>query len=169
MTDLQDTYGRWAWRWRAPRRARAPYKLGELTPTHTAPTLTSSTDSGQPPPPTPADTSTPATSDEPRTTGTNGRGRSAPRRRTRGKTRKRTARRTVPDVADLMPLGWRIAADLERRGQPLTRDALAAGLHEADQTASNARLGALLNRLKAETPAVLGDTDTSTSVNGDQQ
>src|SRR5690606_40820211 len=31
LTDLQDTYGRWAWRRRAPRRVRALYRLGELT------------------------------------------------------------------------------------------------------------------------------------------
>ena len=31
-TDLQDTYGRLAWRWRAPRRTRALYRLGELAP-----------------------------------------------------------------------------------------------------------------------------------------
>ena len=28
----QDTYGRLAWRWRAPRRTRALYRLGELAP-----------------------------------------------------------------------------------------------------------------------------------------
>jgi Protein of unknown function (DUF2637) len=32
LTELQDTYGRTAWRWRAPRRTRAMYRLGELTP-----------------------------------------------------------------------------------------------------------------------------------------
>ncbi|WP_019630210.1 DUF2637 domain-containing protein [Actinomadura atramentaria] len=29
-TDLQDTYGALAWRWKAPRRVRALYRLGEL-------------------------------------------------------------------------------------------------------------------------------------------
>ena len=32
LTELQDTYGRLAWRWRAPRRVRALYRLGELAP-----------------------------------------------------------------------------------------------------------------------------------------
>ena len=32
-TDLQDTYGTVAWRWKAPRRIRALYRLGELAPT----------------------------------------------------------------------------------------------------------------------------------------
>src|SRR5262245_9468957 len=31
-TDLQDRWGRWAWRWRAPRRARVLYRMGELAP-----------------------------------------------------------------------------------------------------------------------------------------
>jgi hypothetical protein len=37
-TDLQDRWGRWAWRWRAPRRARVLYRLGELTPAAALPT-----------------------------------------------------------------------------------------------------------------------------------
>jgi len=37
LTELQDTYGRHAWRWRAPRRTRALYRLGELTPASTQP------------------------------------------------------------------------------------------------------------------------------------
>ena len=38
LTDLQDTYGRLAWRWRAPRRTRALYRLGELAPARTGAT-----------------------------------------------------------------------------------------------------------------------------------
>ena len=37
LTDLQDTYGCCAWRWRAPRRTRALYRLGELAPASTQP------------------------------------------------------------------------------------------------------------------------------------
>lgn len=37
-TDLQDGWGR-AWRWRAPRRARALYRLGELAPADLIPAL----------------------------------------------------------------------------------------------------------------------------------
>ncbi|MGH3500940.1 MAG: DUF2637 domain-containing protein [Nocardioidaceae bacterium] len=144
LTELQDAYGRIAWRWRAPRKARALYKLGELTPSRTLPAVADADTSGGPSPVSPGSSSTAAT----RT----GRGRSASRSRTKSK----AARRAVPDVEDLMPLGWRIAADLERRGEPLTRDALATGLREADRRVSNARLGALLNRLKTETPRVLG-------------
>ncbi|SEG90977.1 Protein of unknown function [Thermomonospora echinospora] len=32
LTDLQDNYGAVAWRWKAPRRVRALYRLGELAP-----------------------------------------------------------------------------------------------------------------------------------------
>jgi hypothetical protein len=37
LTELQDTYGRLAWRWRAPRRIRALYRLGELAPAPASP------------------------------------------------------------------------------------------------------------------------------------
>ena len=57
-----------------------------------------------------------------------------------------------------MPLGRRIAADLAAAGEPLTRNALAVRLREAGHTAGNARVGALLARLKTETPA---DTETN--------
>src|SRR5258707_709534 len=43
LTDLQDPYGPLAWRWRAPRRTRALYRLGELAPAVTTPALTSAT------------------------------------------------------------------------------------------------------------------------------
>lgn len=38
-TDLQDTYGAVAWRWKAPRRVRALYRLGDLTPATDVPAL----------------------------------------------------------------------------------------------------------------------------------
>jgi len=38
-SDLQDRWGRWAWRWRAPRRARVLYRLGELAPAAVLPTV----------------------------------------------------------------------------------------------------------------------------------
>ena len=73
-----------------------------------------------------------------------------------------------------MPLGRRIAADLAEAGQPLTRNALAVRLREAGQTAGNARVGALLARLKTE-PATdptdptadLTDSSAASSVEGE--
>ncbi len=39
VTGLQEAHGALAWRWRAPRRTRALYKLGELEPEDQVPTL----------------------------------------------------------------------------------------------------------------------------------
>lgn len=40
LTRLQDAYGRIGWRWNAPRRERALYRLGEHTPTGNEPATT---------------------------------------------------------------------------------------------------------------------------------
>jgi hypothetical protein len=72
-----------------------------------------------------------------------------------------------------MPLGWRIAADLAAAGEPLTRNALAARLREAGQSAGNARVGALLARLKTEaptdptTPATHAPTNADSAAEGE--
>ncbi|WP_028847490.1 hypothetical protein [Thermocrispum agreste] len=69
-----------------------------------------------------------------------------------------------------MPLGRRIAADLAEAGQPLTRNALAVRLREAGQTAGNARVGALLARLKTEPttdPTNPTDSSAASSVEGE--
>jgi hypothetical protein len=126
LTGLQDTHGMFVWRWRAPRRVRAQYRLGELTPARELP-----------PPPPDRTPRTPATQ----------RPRKAGRRRA-----------AMPGVDALMPLGWQIAADLEGRGEPLTRDTLAAALRAAGHAAGNERVGALLARLKTEAPADPAET-----------
>ncbi|MEV5747164.1 DUF2637 domain-containing protein [Actinoallomurus sp. NPDC052308] len=140
LTDLKDTYGPIAWRWRAPRRTKALYKLGELAPAADLPDL--------PAAPVRADGSAdgePASSTTDRRT-------SAPTRRRRSDRRMpRTKRRTVPNVDDLMATGRRIAAEAGERGEVLTRDTLAAALRQAGQTAGNNRVGALLARLKTDT------------------
>ncbi|WP_433474176.1 DUF2637 domain-containing protein [Spirillospora sp. CA-142024] len=172
-TDLQDTYGAVAWRWKAPRKVRALYRLGELAPAPTAPSLPSADrpalDAGPSAPGEP-DPSAPAEKTVRRTGGQTTRGRSAPksggRSRTGARTSKRTTKRTVPDVDDLMPLGWRIAADLEARDVPLKRDVLAAEIRKTGQTVSSERVGALLDRLKSEAPTdptSVNATDTAVS------
>ncbi|TDC41110.1 DUF2637 domain-containing protein [Actinomadura sp. KC345] len=161
LTALQDTYGRWTWRRKAPRRVRALYRLGELTDA----TLTAETGpvpSGGPPPdrPVSAPVDRPALESGPSTGPSRTRARTATARsggRKRGPSA-RPSRRTgktapPPDVDDLMPLGQQIAADLTAAGQPLTRNVLAAGLRKAGQSAGNARVGALLARLKTEPPS----------------
>ncbi|MFG1850823.1 DUF2637 domain-containing protein [Actinomadura geliboluensis] len=162
LTDLQDTYGRWAWRRNAPRRVRALYRLGELPTTLTAQAApgdgTAEPSAGRPldgpalapvdrpaldagPSRAPSRTARRTAAARP---GGRGQGRSADRSRT-GK-----AAAPVPDVDELMPTGRRIAADLAAAGEPLTRNTLAARLREAGHTAGNARVGALLARLKTE-------------------
>ncbi|WP_412516478.1 DUF2637 domain-containing protein [Actinomadura madurae] len=177
LTDLQDTYGRWAWRRRAPRRVRALYRLGDLAPAPlpggSAAEVTAAPSAGLVMDrPGVAEVDRPALQSGPSATSTGGPSgtRSAPRKRTgapkggggpagrsaRPSRTRKAAKTAPPDVDDLMPLGWRIAADLAAAGEPLTRNSLAARLRAAGQTAGNARVGALLARLKTEAP-----TDTA--------
>src|SRR5690606_38017220 len=120
-TELQDRYGR-LWRWKATRRERALYRLGELTPKHL-----------QFPPPEPARAALPP----------------VPQKRRRRRTRSAPAPK---NVGDLMPLGRHIAATLAAQGQPLTRDRLRDAIRETGRSISTDRAGALLARLKAEVP-----------------
>jgi hypothetical protein len=116
LTGLQDRFGTLAWRWRAPRRTRALYRLGDL---HPAPDTA--------PAPGPALPATPATR----------------RAASRG------ARRKVAlDVSALVPSGRAAADALTARGEPLTRNSLAAELRAAGHPAGNERVGALLAVLK---------------------
>ncbi|MEV5495628.1 DUF2637 domain-containing protein [Nonomuraea fuscirosea] len=136
-TDLQDRYGR-LWRFKATRRERALYRLGELAPTG-APVQMRAERLDPPAPERPA---LPP----------------APRKRTTTRTSDRQQRtgprRTAPpDVDDLMPLGWQIAADLETKGEPLTRDRLRDAIRQTGQAISTDRAGALLARLRTEAPA----------------
>jgi hypothetical protein len=135
LTGLQDTYGPLAWRWKAPRRTRALYRLGEVAPAQGDGTG----DNPDSAPAAPARTPGPASGPQ-------------PRRRPRPASTRRQPR-PAPDVDALMPLGWQVTADLTARGEPLTRDALAAALRAAGHGAGNDRVGALLARLKAEAPA----------------
>ncbi|TYB47871.1 DUF2637 domain-containing protein [Actinomadura chibensis] len=176
LTDLQDTYGRWAWRRKAPRRVRALYRLGELVPTPAV--LTADRPEAEPPgalsgvafagpgadrPALETGPSTPAVAGP---SGAPSGGPSRPRTRTtgprsggrkRGPSGRRSRTRSTktappPDVDDLLPLGRQIAADLAASGEPLTRNTLAARLRAAGQSAGNARVGGLLGRLKTEAP-----------------
>jgi hypothetical protein len=61
-----------------------------------------------------------------------------------------------------MTAGRRIATEADERGEPLTRDRLAAALRQAGTSAGNERVGALLTRLKNE-------TDSPTQYGGAQQ
>ncbi|WP_051467292.1 DUF2637 domain-containing protein [Actinomadura oligospora] len=148
LTELQDSYGAIKWRWNAPRRVRTLYRLGELVPA-AVPDETPAIEAGPSEDESADEEPEPSGTDEtprpPKPT------RTSPRPK-RGRSR-RPSRTDAPDVSDLLPLGWRIVADLDAKGEALTRDTLAAQLRDAGQPAGNARVGALLTRLKTETPA----------------
>ncbi|MEV4079804.1 DUF2637 domain-containing protein [Nonomuraea fuscirosea] len=139
-TDLQDHYGR-LWQFKATRRERALYKLGELAPASTpiqteAVRLT--------PPERPALTAAPVRKPSPR----------------KPKPRK-TARPTIApsEVDDLMPLGWQIAADHDARSVTLTRDRLRDAIRQTGQSISTDRAGALLARLRTEPGPTAANTE----------
>ena len=119
-SDLQDRYGRLAWRWQAPRRERLDYRLGDHG-SHEPAAL--------PAGPTP---STPA--------------RRRPARSTSTSTDRKAA---VTSDAELAAAGKRVAARIEHRGGRLTRRALVDGLRNDEGLAvGNDRATALLARLR---------------------
>ncbi|MFC5833259.1 DUF2637 domain-containing protein [Nonomuraea insulae] len=129
-TDLQDHYGL-LWQFKATRRERALYKLGELAPA-SAPIRAES-----------VRLTPPATPKRPALT-------TAPPRKP--KPRKTTRPTVTPsEVDDLMPLGWQVAADHDARGITLTRDRLRDAIRQTGQSLSTDRAGALLARLRSET------------------
>jgi hypothetical protein len=118
-TELQDRWGRWAWRWRAPRRERALYGLGELAPTQALA-----------PAPAPA---------KPSAAGVK------PRRSIR---RQPAPTARVAD-GELVAAAQEIARQLAERGLAPTRSTLAAGLRARGLAVSNARAGELLAGLRS--------------------
>ncbi|MGW2214630.1 DUF2637 domain-containing protein [Nonomuraea sp. NPDC001684] len=141
-TDLQDRYGR-LWQFKASRRERALYKLGELAPAG-APVHVERVRLTQPSTPQrPALAAAPDRKPSPR----------------KARTRKATRPAVAPsEVDDLMPLGWQIAADHEARGITLTRDRLRDAMRQTGQSISTDRAGALLARLRSETGPTAEET-----------
>ncbi|WP_326636330.1 DUF2637 domain-containing protein [Nonomuraea fuscirosea] len=127
-TELQDRYGL-LWRWKATRRERALYYLGELTPKN-IPLQAEAVrvDQENVPPALPP----------------------APRKRPAPKSTRAKSPSRTPNVGDLVPLGRRVAADLKAQGEPLTRDRLRDAFRRQGQSISTDRAGALLSRLKSE-------------------
>lgn len=75
-------------------------------------------------------------------------------------TRSRRTATAAADVDELMPLGWRIAADHESRGITLTRDRLKDAVRQSGQSISTDRAGRLLARLRTDPPADPAPTAT---------
>ncbi|TYB55099.1 DUF2637 domain-containing protein [Nonomuraea sp. PA05] len=126
-TELQDRYGL-LWRWKATRRERALYHLGELTPKSIPIKAEAVRVDPEPPALPPAPRKRPAPS----------------------RTRTKKSLPPTPNVGDLVPLGRRVAADLKAQGEPLTRDRLRDAIRRQGQSISTDRAGALLSRLKNE-------------------
>ena len=133
-TELQDRWGRWAWRWRAPRRARVLYRLGELAPAGalTAPETTAAATSSS-------------------TSRRNGNGRS------------RGGRRAAQpaEAGELAEAGRVVAAELAGEGRALTRAVLVERLRARGVAVSNARAGELLAELRTHDNGTNDMTSTS--------
>src|SRR5690606_26504629 len=114
-TDLQDRYGR-LWRLKASRREPALYRLRQLAP-QDAPIRAEAVRLA----PAPATPTMPPRGELPPAP-------RKPRASASGKRARTVKRSAPPDVDELMPLGWQIAADLEAQGLTLTRDRLLAAV-----------------------------------------
>lgn len=139
LTDLKDAYGSIAWRWKAPRRSRALYRLGELTLSARIGQLeagrTQDTPAQIPPVDVPA-VSKPA------------RPRSA---QVKKKPVKSAAAGAKPvDVEPLVPLALQVAGEFEKSepGRRLTRDELVARMRKAGASLTNEKGSALITRLR---------------------
>ncbi|MEU7839255.1 DUF2637 domain-containing protein [Nonomuraea sp. NPDC049129] len=137
-TELQDRYG-WLWRWKATRRERALYRLGELAPKRLE-VLPAE------PVPVPAAEAHRAALPP------------APPKRP---TRKPKQPTTPPNVGDLLPLGRHVAADLIAQGVSLTRDRLRDAIRNRGRSISTDRAGALLAQLKAEGPIAVPEGEAA--------
>jgi hypothetical protein len=128
-TELQDRWGPVVWRWRAPRRERALYRLGELAPACAlAPPESERAGIGpQPAVPRPRARRTPD--------------------------RVRPASSAAVTDGELAAAGRAVADELASRGEALTRTALAAGLRARGLSVSNARVGAVVAELRSGTVA----------------
>jgi hypothetical protein len=124
-TELQDTWGAVLWRWRAPRRARALYRLGELAPAGALPSAG----------PTPAVTPGPASA-------------SKPRRKGAGRSKSRRGPGRPVELGELAAVGRQVADELAVEGVGLTRAVLVERLRARGVPVSNARAGDLLAQLR---------------------
>jgi Protein of unknown function (DUF2637) len=128
-TELQDRWGAVLWRWRAPRRDRALYRLGESAPAGAlAPPFEANAD---PLAALPAEAARPTR-------------RASGARRPKSPGRPRRA----VDVGDLAAAGREVAAELAVDGVGLTRAVLVERLRARGLAVSNARAGELLGQLR---------------------
>ncbi|MEV7965159.1 hypothetical protein AB0O34_04160 [Sphaerisporangium sp. NPDC088356] len=149
-TELQDRYGR-LWRWKATRRERALYKLGELVPVGTETSVSLPVEETVPEDETIVVPEIPAVTEQPSHPSSPAPKTSRPR--TRQGTKKGTVpekKRPVPNVEDLLPAGREVAKKLAAEGRPLTRDNLLTEIRQEVQPVSTGRATELLKVLKQE-------------------
>ncbi|GAA1954673.1 DUF2637 domain-containing protein [Catenulispora subtropica] len=169
-TDLADRYGRW-WRFTAPRRERALYRLGDLVPATVADLMAAGPSTPETPagPPTEERTVRADNPDRSATGPGPKRGPSGKTKRTGPQTKGRpSARRSrtanadqAADIADLIPLGEQVAAAITAADGRLTRAALVAEMRKRGMPVSNERAGVLLTHLRTATPADTAQTETT--------
>jgi len=169
-TDLADRYGR-LWRFKAPRRERALYRLGDLVPSTVADLVTAGPSAGE--------TQTgPQTDEQTVRTDAPDRSRTGPgAKRGPSTTAKRTGPQTKPgpsarrsrtttadqtaDITNLIPLAEQVAAAITAADARLTRAALVAEMRKQGTSVSNERAGALLTHLRTATSADTSQTETT--------
>lgn len=142
-TDLQDQYGR-LWRFKATRRERALFRLGELAPTPVtvSEVVVTAVVSEVPIPELPAVPELPKAI-EPKA-------KAKPRTRKPATATDKPARpRAIPNVDDLMPVGQEIARELVAGGRNLTRDNVIELFRDKGHKISTGRASALVPKLKA--------------------
>ncbi len=152
-TDLQDRYGR-LWRFKATRREKAMYRLGELVPSDFVPFTQE--------PSVPEDedldfirTTEDGTEDgaqDEKPSGEDGNGKG---RRTKKRTKQDEAPKLkkLPDATDLLPTGREIVKELADAGRKLTRDGLIEAMRERGIQVSTDRATDLMRKLKDEESA----------------
>lgn len=148
-TDLQDRYGR-LWRFKATRREKAMYRLGELVPSDFVPFTQERTETED----EALDlnrTTEDGTEDE-KPTGEDGNGKG---RRTKKRTKQDDAPKLkqLPDATDLLPTGREVAKEIAQAGRTLTRDGLIASMRDRGIQVSTDRATSLMRKLKEEESA----------------
>ena len=151
LTDLKDKYGPIAWRWRAPRRTRSLYRLGELPLVEHL---------GEVDPVQEDDVLQLRCLKDEAVDG----GSRKPTSKKTAKSAKTVARPT--DVAALLPLARRVALDFERSvpGRRLTRDELVSRMRAAGAPMTSEKGSALIARLREDEKTAGGPTLDASAV-----
>lgn len=137
LTELKDKYGPIAWRWKAPRRTRSLYKLGELP----SGALLGEFGTAQ------ADDASVRSLSQVNTSLDDKR-----EKPTRKKAARPAKTMATTDVAALVPLARHVANDFEQSapGRRLTRDELVSRMRAAGAPMTNEKGSALIARLRQD-------------------